>query len=84
MLTFHQDKCQDDLTVHHFARTAALRCLCVLGTADVRVLTLPTSARRKPCTSMAYIITKTRKRVKAKRVARPACALCDCAFLTYL
>jgi len=26
----------------------------------------------------------TRKRGTAQRVARPACALCDCAFLTYL
>jgi len=27
---------------------------------------------------------ETRKRRKAQRVVRPACALCDCAFRTYL
>jgi len=31
-----------------------------------------------------FIAGVTRKWGRAQRVARPACALCDCAFLTYL
>ena len=43
-----------------------------MATCDARIASMP-------CT-----VKVTKKRGKAQRVARQACALCDCAFLAYL